>query len=125
MSDNFFRGLKFAIPLGLIGWAMLTWVLLALTLSGCASLVPNYVAPELEHMSHATQHAPFTNEPTRYGANIASVVIGYNLPHNFNVELAEGVDLNKHYPQSNQFGEIEGPREQFSARVRYMIEVRK
>jgi hypothetical protein len=31
MSDKFFRGLFFAIPLGLIGWALLFGLLLILT----------------------------------------------------------------------------------------------
>ena len=95
-----------------------------LALTGCADLVPNYVAPEIEHMSHATQHAPFTSTPTDYGANIASVVVGYNLPHNLNLELAEGLSLDRHYPDRNQWGEVEGPREQFSARIRYMFKVK-
>jgi hypothetical protein len=123
MSKEFFHNLRFTLPISLIMWAL--FVLLVVSVTGCASLVPNYVAPELEHMSHATQHAPFTNSPTKYGANIASVVVGYNLPHNLNVELSDGVSLDRHYAQSNQWGDIEGPREQFSARIRYMIQVRK
>src|SRR5271170_1140426 len=119
---NLFRSLKFAIPASVLMWVML--VALVWVLAGCA-LVPNYVAPELEHISHATQHEPFTDNPTRYGANMANIVIGYKLPHNFSVELAEGVSLDHHYESSDQWGEIEGPREQFSARIRYMIQVRK
>ena len=120
---NFFRSLKFSIPAGLILWGLLALAVFAL--AGCAELVPNYVAPELEHMSHATQHEPFTSTPTEFGANMANIVVGYSLLHNFNVELAEGVALNRHYPQNDSYGEIEGPREQFSARIRYMIQVRK
>ena len=37
----------------------------AIQLSACAALVPNSVRPEFEHMSHMTQHAPFTDHPTR------------------------------------------------------------
>lgn len=118
---NIYHGLRFALPISLIMWALFVWLMLAM-LGGCA-LVPNYVAPEFEHMSHATQH--LNGEHTNYGANIASVVVGYNLPHSFNVELAEGISLDKHWAQSNQYGDIEGPREQFSARIRYMIQVRK
>src|SRR5882757_7401375 len=117
------RALKFAVPTSLIIWALLALTFVLLT--GCASLVPDYVAPELEHMSHATQHAPLTNPPTNYGADIASVVVGYNLPHHFNLELAEGVSLDRHYKQTDEWGEIAGPREQFSARLRYMIQIRK
>jgi hypothetical protein len=120
---NYFRGLLSSMPISVVLWLLIIWG--CLYLGGCASLVPNYVAPEFEHISHATQHEPFTDHPTRYGANLANLVLGYNLPHNLNVELAEGVSLDRHYPQSGQWGEIEGPREQFSARVRYMIPVRK
>lgn len=123
MSDNFFRGMKHGALTTLLMWVAFAVVVFSFT--GCASLVPNYAAPELEHISHVTQHAPFTSSPTRYGANIASVTVGYNLPHHFNLELSEGVSLDKHYSQSNQCGEIEGPREQFSARLRYMIQIRK
>jgi hypothetical protein len=123
MSNEFFRGLRFAIPTSLIMWGVLALVMIALT--GCASLVPNYIAPELEHKSHATQHQPFTDHPTGYGGNTASLVVGWQLDKHLNLEIAEGWSLDHHYPQSNQWGEVEGPREQFSARLRYMIEVRK
>jgi hypothetical protein len=122
MSAKFYRGLKFAIPLSLIMWALIFLGLL--TLFGCASLAPSYVAPEFEHESHLTQHEPFTDRQTDYGANLASVVAGYNLPHHLNLEFSEGVSLDRHHTQTNQWGEIEGPREEFSARVRYMVMVR-
>ena|SRR5208282_1772287 len=100
----------------MIVWMFGVAVLIAV-FSGCA-LTPNYVEPEIEHMSHATQHQPFTNEPTRYGAEIASVVVGWDV-HNLSIQLAEGVELDKHYAWDNSNGEIIGPREQFSARVGY------
>ena len=59
-------------------------------IAGCA-LVPNTISPELEHMSHVTQHQPFTDTPTRYGINIASVVVGYRLGDHLQLELADGV----------------------------------
>jgi len=114
--------MRYAIPISLIMWALFWWGVLLLT--GCATLTPDYVAPELEHISHATQHEPFTHDPTRYGANIASVVVGYELPHNLNLELGEGVSLDRHYATYNEWGEIVGPREQFTARVRYMFRVK-
>ena len=121
MNDNFFRGLKFALPISLIMWVL--FALLMLSLFGCAAMVPNYVAPELEHMSHATQH--LGGAATNYGANIASVTVGYNLPHHLNVELSEGISLDRRWSQSGEWGEIKGPREQFSVRVRYMVQLRK
>lgn len=96
-----------------------------LTLGGCA-LVPNSVRPEFEHISHATQHEPFTNHPTEYGANMANLVLHWDLPRHFSLELAEGVDLDKAYTVYGQpeHGEIMGPREQFSGRISYSIQVK-
>jgi hypothetical protein len=123
MNDKFHRSLKFALPISLIVWSLMIFFSLIL-FSGCTALVPNYVAPEIEHMSHATQHAPISADPTNYGANIASVVVGYNLPHHVNIEIADGVALNRHYAGEHSCGEIMGPREQFSLRVRYVFQVR-
>ena len=92
--------------------------------AGCAAL-PDTVTPELEHMSHATQHAPFTAHPTAHGANMANVVLGWELGSRLNLELAEGRSLDRHYPASDQWGEIQGPREQFTARLRYTCRVPK
>ncbi len=96
-----------------------------LTLGGCA-LVPNSVRPEFEHISHATQHEPFTNHPTEYGANMANLVLHWDLPKHFSLELAEGIDLDKAYAVYGQpeHGEIMGPREQFSGRISYSIQVK-
>jgi len=96
-------------------------ILLSLAASGCAAL-PNTIAPELEHMSHATQHAPLTDHPTRYGANIAQVTAQWDMGAAY-VSLSEGIGLNRKYPYS--YGEIEGPREQFTARIGYQFTVRK
>jgi hypothetical protein len=93
-------------------------------LGGCAVL-PDTVRPELEHMSHATQHRPFTSTPTRYGANMANLVVRWDLPKRFTLELAEGVSLDKHYPDIPAYGELIGPREQFSARIGYSFRVPK
>jgi hypothetical protein len=126
MNNHLLRGLKLAIPISLIMWAL--FILATLMLFGCANIVPSYIAPEFEHISHVTQHEPFTNSPTHYGANLANVVIGYDLPYHLNLELAEGISLDKRYAQSNQsnqWGEVAGPREQFGARLRYIVEMHK
>jgi len=87
-------------------------------LNGCA-LVPATVTPEFVHISHATQHEPFTDHPTRYGANIADVALGWNLAPHVTLTLAEGVSLDRHYPWMPGYGEIVGPREQFTGRIGY------
>ena len=93
-------------------------------LSGCAVL-PDTVTPELEHMSHATQHAPLTDHPTEYGANIAQVDLGWQLAPRVALTLAEGIDLDRHYSQTPSCGELIGPREQFTARIGYTFNIRK
>jgi uncharacterized protein YceK len=97
-------------------------------LSGCATIVPNYVAPEFEHMSHAAQHWPITNQPTRYGANMANLVLHWDAGRSdrshLAVELAEGIDLDKRYPNVPSCGEIMGPREEFTARIRYQFQLK-
>jgi hypothetical protein len=103
-------------------------LLIPLTLSACA-IMPDTVRTEFEHISHATQHRPFTDTPTKYGANMANLVLHWDLPKRFSIELAEGVDLDKHYPSSNgypqSYGEILGPREEFSGRIAYSFKVPK
>ena len=81
------------------------------------SLIPNTIAPEIEHMSHATQHAPFTNRPTKYGAEIVQVTVTWNLPHDIYIAMSEGISLDRHYNDNNSNGEIMGPREQFTLRI--------
>ena len=41
----------------------------ALALSGCAALTPEAVRVAVEHESHLTQHAPFTDRAERFGMN--------------------------------------------------------
>lgn len=83
-------------------------------------MLPNYVAPEFEHMSHATQHQPITSSPTNYGANIVQVTAHWDMPKHFTLDLSEGYDLDKRWAGANPTcGEIEGPREQFTAKIGY------
>lgn len=90
--------------------------MLSFLLSGCA-LLPDSVRPEIEHLSHVTQHEPFTDHPTEYGANLANLLLHWDLPHAY-IELGEGYSL---APRS----EIMGPREQFSARIGLVIPLPK
>jgi hypothetical protein len=99
-------------------------LLIPLTLSACA-VMPDTVRTEFEHISHATQHRPFTDTPTKYGANMANLVLHWDLPKRFTVELAEGIDLDRHYRDTNSCGEIMGPREEFTARIGYSFKVPK
>lgn len=76
--------------------------------------------PEVEHMSHAGQHAPFTSSPTAYGANL--IGIGIDLVYKrLNVQLVESYNLSPCYQVygHEEHGEIMGGRENFSLRVQY------
>lgn len=96
--------------------------LLCALLSGCAAM-PDSVRPELEHLSHATQHRPFTSDPTDYAADILSLVLHWDVAH-WQVEVAEGLVIERCKPPV-WCGEIMGPREQFQARVQYVWAVPK
>ena len=97
-----------------------------LSLSGCC-LAPNSVRPELQHLSHASQHAPFTSHPTNYGANTLELMAHWDLPHAY-VEIGEGIALESQWATAEGAhggcGEIEGPREQFIARFGLVIPTR-
>jgi len=95
-------------------------------ITGCAALEPERAGPFAEHMSHATQHAPFTSNPQDYGANIVGVSATWSLGSRAHLELSDGINLNRHYQYpadvgyAQSYGEIMGPtREEFEARVSY------
>ena len=95
----------------------------ALVLQGCAAL-PNTIAPEFEHLSHAGQHLGAGR--TDYGANIANITAEWNLTKHFYVTLAEGIDLDPAYSVYGrpEHGEIMGSREEFTGRVGYKFTVK-
>jgi hypothetical protein len=86
-------------------------------LTGCAGLS---VRPEFEHMSHLSQHEPFTDHPTGYGENIANLIVHWQHGPLY-VEAGEGIALAPYYPASQSFGEIVGPKEEFSFRLGYVL----
>ncbi len=100
--------------------AILAAAVLALT--GCAAM-PDSVRPEFEHMSHFSQHLSAAH--TNYGANIANLVAHWDTPAHTYLELAEGVDLDRHYRDINSYGDIIGSREEFTLRVGYVFTVPK
>lgn len=76
--------------------------------------------PEVEHMSHADQHRPFTSTPTEYGANLIGVGIDITFKQ-LSVQLVESYNLSPCYQVygHEEHGEIMGGRENFSLRVQY------
>lgn len=96
----------------------------ALGAQACA-VMPNTISPEFVHMSHATQHAPLTNNPTNYGVEIVQVNLHWELPKHFHLDVAEGIALDKRDALSadREYGEIVGPREQFTAKIGYSFRI--
>lgn len=99
-------------------------VLLFLSISGCA-LAPTYIAPELEHMSHITQHGAMGthNDHIKDAVAIAQVTAHWDVGQAF-LEISEGIALNRK-SGDYAYGEIYGPREQFTAKIGYKIMVKR
>ena len=94
---------------------------ISLSLAGCAAITPDSTRFELEHVSHATQHAPFTSHPTNYGYDEAQVVAHWHVPHSgAYMEIGEGFVLEP--CKNNQCGGLSGPREVFTGRVGYVFQ---
>lgn len=95
-------------------------LLLALSLSGCA-LAPNTVRLEAEHVSHLTQHAPFSANPTNYGYQDIGVVAHWNVFKGAFAELREAYSISKvdRDVDFTCYGALAGPKEIFTAKVGY------
>jgi hypothetical protein len=90
----------------------------AIAMSGGCALAPNSVRPEIEHISHATQHF---GSDTEYGANMLNAVAHWDVGKKVYVELSEGVNVSQHWQTTNSYGDIIGSREIFTARVGYIF----
>lgn len=103
------------------------WSIVLLTLLGVDACVvaPDSIRPELEHMSHLTQHEPFTSHPTKYGSDVINVVAHWDTPKHTYFELAEGVSIDKRDRWTQSYGELVGSREEFTARIGYVFVVPK
>lgn len=105
--------------------AQLVLGLLVVVLANACALLPDSVAPEFEHMSHTLQHEPFTNEPTRYGVEIVQVTAEWNLTKRLYIDVSEGVALEPKNGSQQGYGEIWGPREQFTGKIGYKFQIPK
>lgn len=94
--------------------------LLIASVSGCA-LEPNSIRPEIEHVSHAFQHEPFTSHPTNYGYTQLSLVAHWEVRHAY-VELGEGYNLDS--ADGNACGALYGGHEVFTARAGYIFNLK-
>jgi hypothetical protein len=101
------------------GWELWFAAAVAVTalLAGCASvdLRPESISLETEHVSHATQHEPFTSHPTSYGINTVDVMARWEPTRNTYVEVSEGAVLE--HCVNDWCGSLAGPREVFTARA--------
>ena len=78
------------------------------------------VFPEFEHQSHMTQHRPFTDEPTKFGAEL--IGLGLEIDYKaLRLELVESYNLGPRQTVYNcpEYGDIVGPKENFSGRLSY------
>jgi hypothetical protein len=107
-------------------------LLIAVLVSGCStmrSLEPNTVAVYGEHVSHVTQHEPFTSETTNYGYNTVNVSARWQCEKSpcagAFLEVAEGLNVGRRddVPFRSYSG-LAGPREVFSARAGYQWRVK-
>jgi uncharacterized protein YceK len=103
---------------------VIKFLAIPLVLSGCSTIMPNTIGPNYKHMSHLTQHRPFTSNPTNYGADMIGVVAKWKITPNLNLSLGESINLEKKYPGFQEYGDIVGPREQFSAEVSYDFKIK-
>jgi hypothetical protein len=95
--------------------------------AGCC-LVPDSIRPEVEHLSHVTQHEPFTSHATNYGADVADIVAHWDIRKAY-VEIGEGIALDRASGCARcgdaGYGEIVGPREQFIARAGFVFDLKR
>jgi hypothetical protein len=100
----------------LIATACLIIVLLS-SLSGCATLAPDYLKPEVAHISHLTQHRPFTDHPTNYGSEAVGVLVGWQRQ----VVEGNGATAFLEIGEAYNVERLDGMHEEFSARAGFII----
>lgn len=91
--------------------------------TGCA-VAPNTISPFVEHVSHISQHEPFTSHPTNYGYEEIGVQAHWNLPAHFYVDVAEGYNPGKSNTNGQATDGLYGGREVFTARIGYTFRVK-
>ena len=99
-------------------------LILCMTLTGCA-LTPDSIRPEIEHLSHTTQHWPIAShaDQTHLQVNTLEIMAHWDVAKVGYLEIGEGLALEGRWnngPYSG-YGEVQGPREQFIARAGLII----
>ena len=104
---------------------------LTVSMSGCTALKPVSIPIEVEHISHLTQHEPFTDHPTNYGLYTVSAGLKWEPAPHFTITLMEGINVNRGWQWREPDGEtvpfhggLMGGRETFQGRITYEIPLR-
>jgi len=79
-------------------------------------LYPDALAIEAQHVSHVTQHEPFTSTPTNYGYNAIDLALKWRYGP-LQLVVSDGVVTERCYV--DHCGGLAGKREVFNARVSY------
>lgn len=93
-------------------------------LTGCTALEPNSFRVEAEHISHMTQHEPFTDHPTNIGDESIEMLAHWKVLQHGYFEIGEGLNVSPHQAGKDCNGGLCGPREIFIARAGYIFTVR-
>jgi hypothetical protein len=105
--------------------------LIVTLLTGCGTLrviEPDSLPIELAHVSHMTQHEPFTSNPHSYGYNAISVGAKWVPLPNLSISLSEGFVLEQGHVNNTTgvqwHGGLMGTREVFTGRVVYEFKLK-
>lgn len=85
-------------------------------LAGCSVLEPNVIKTEYTHISHISQHEPFTSHATSYGINAVGIIARWEYPQ-FYFEIGEGLSTDPSRLNGEACGSFYGPREQTTIRI--------
>lgn len=100
-------------------------LLFCMALTGCSTLKvlePDGLPIEFTHVSHISQHEPFTDHPTKYGYQLLSIGARWELFSGLNLVLEDGINLNSRSPAPfEEYGALQGPKEVFTGRISYEI----
>lgn len=90
--------------------------------AGVYDWLPDDLRLEAEHISHATQHEPFTSKPTDYRFDAVSLVARWHRGP-LSLEIGEGESLDAGVLIGGHLvhGALLGPREVFHARLGLLL----
>lgn len=104
----------------LVAFSAFALLMCVSALTSCATIEPNAVSLEAEHVSHISQH--FGAHPTNFGYDDLMLAARWRRGR-FHWRLADGMVLEAQDPRVNEkcYGGLWGPREVFEASAGYDI----